>query len=426
MQNSKAVSKIQAVLLVLMVIVSALIGAYLISRGNIKANIIRVGVAADLGTANGDSVMHGAILAAEEINAEGGILGRSIEIVEEDTDEADGDMLKVRVALTKLVTSEKVDYLTGNLGPVGTSIMQDISAEHKKIFLSTGSFDNTYTLLVQDNYDKYKYFFRIGANETSAFLSLFDSVLTLREITGFNKLGYLISATLVEQMRPSFNRLVEVDGFELVYEGAWMGDEVDFSSFFAAAEESGTEMMISFFGPNDVAIIKEWYDRKSPMVIWGISLLSQSNEFWAITEGKCEHQSVFVTPSIVGYPITNKTVPFRDAFINRWNENPTFGSSATYEAIRYLLPDAINRAGTFEPEEVIKALEEIDVETPGRQNFRFTSNHDLLLKDDDITGMVFQWQANGTRVPVYPKEIMDEAGVTYTYPDWPGPWDEIR
>jgi len=26
-------------------------------------------------------------------------------------------------------------------------------------------------------------------------------------------------------------------------------------------------------------------------------------------------------------------------------------------------------------------------------------------------------------MPVYPKDVMQEAGVTYTFPDWAGPWD---
>jgi hypothetical protein len=38
--------------------------------------------------------------------------------------------------------------------------------------------------------------------------------------------------------------------------------------------------------------------------------------------------------------------------------------------------------------------------------------------------MLFQWQ-NGMLVPVYPMELMEEAGATYIYPDWPGPWNNI-
>jgi hypothetical protein len=38
--------------------------------------------------------------------------------------------------------------------------------------------------------------------------------------------------------------------------------------------------------------------------------------------------------------------------------------------------------------------------------------------------IVFQWQ-NGEMIPIYPQKIMEEAGATYLFPDWPGPWDKI-
>ena len=38
--------------------------------------------------------------------------------------------------------------------------------------------------------------------------------------------------------------------------------------------------------------------------------------------------------------------------------------------------------------------------------------------------LLFQWQ-NGEMLPVYPKQVMEEVGATLTFPDWPGPWDDL-
>jgi hypothetical protein len=61
--------------------------------------------------------------------------------------------------------------------------------------------------------------------------------------------------------------------------------------------------------------------------------------------------------------------------------------------------------------------------------FTFSSSHGLMRgenpsdPDDDYMGvLLFQWQ-NGTLVPIHPSWLMEEAGVTLTFPDWPGPWD---
>ncbi|MCJ7613678.1 hypothetical protein MUO71_02785, partial [Candidatus Bathyarchaeota archaeon] len=102
-----------------------------------------------------------------------------------------------------------------------------------------------------------------------------------------------------------------------------------------------------------------------------------------------------------------------------------------YDLVRFILPDAISRAGTIETEAVISALEETDVETVLARHFVYTSTHDIMIgeagpnkpAEDYMLVCLFQWQ-DGVQVPVYPQEIMDEAGATYTYPPWSGPWDE--
>ena len=39
--------------------------------------------------------------------------------------------------------------------------------------------------------------------------------------------------------------------------------------------------------------------------------------------------------------------------------------------------------------------------------------------------MYFHWQ-NGEMVSGYPKNIMEEAGVYYTFPPWSDPWDNLN
>jgi len=43
---------------------------------------------------------------------------------------------------------------------------------------------------------------------------------------------------------------------------------------------------------------------------------------------------------------------------------------------------------------------------------------------DYFFSATFQWQ-DGVLVPVYPIELMEEVDATYTFPDWPGPWDDL-
>jgi branched-chain amino acid transport system substrate-binding protein len=198
-------------------------------------------------------------------------------------------------------------------------------------------------------------------------------------------------------------------------------------------EAAGAEILVPVIvSQASIPFVKEWYDRQSPCVVWGILGLAEQSNFWELTEGKCECVSFNSVPVLCGYPLTNQTVPTREAYQERWGTAiPSSSAVAAYDGIRFILPDAITRAGTIETEAVIKALETIDVETSMARHFIFTRSHDLFVgaagpnkpEEDYVLVAHFQWQ-NGTQVPVKPEAIMKEAGATYKYPPWDGPWSK--
>ena len=437
MLDSKALTKIQSAIVVIVIIVAALGGAlaYLLAGGqNRPVETIKIGVLADLDASLGTHIWQGAVLAAEQLNAEGGVLGRQIELVGEDSDdETDMDGAKVSLALTRLITYHKVDYVIG-ADLVGSAV-QDVIAVHKKVFIGClGSLEEN-TQRVLDDYEKYKYYFRVWAfNQTSIFQGITDSLLQLREQAGFNKIGILaqdISAAIGIKTKLE-NVLANVHGFEIVYGGSFPPGTSEFSSYFAAIEEAGTEVLVPLISFDEgIPFAKEWFDRQSPTLVYsGYLLLVSQPESWEWTDGKCEYMSVATTPIAAGFPWTSKTLPAREAYMARWGKTPHNVGAAAYDTLRFILSDAIERAGTFETNAVIDALEETSIETSNARNFVFTSSHDVMMGEnpndpdaDYMLMMLFQWQ-NGELVPVYPKKIMEEAGATYTFPDWPGPWDK--
>jgi hypothetical protein len=150
---------------------------------------------------------------------------------------------------------------------------------------------------------------------------------------------------------------------------------------------------------------------------------------WEITEGKCDTVSFAASPAVAGYSISNKTLPVREAYFQKWGETAGGIAIPAYDIVRFILPDAIERAGTTETEAVIKALETTDIETSMARHFIFTSSHDVLVGsgapgsqfEDYLVMGIFQWQ-NETQVPMSPKALLNEAGATYKYPPWNGPW----
>jgi branched-chain amino acid transport system substrate-binding protein len=428
--NSKAITKIQALILVAVIVVASVAGVvYVFWLGETQeSQAIKIGVCSDLDSLGGIDTWNGALMAADEINAEGGILGKQIELVGEDSDAGSMpvDTSKVSLAMTKLITFHKVDIIIGGMGDDDNLVMQNLAAEHKIIFISVSASSEHLTERVLSNYEKYKYFFKVAPPNASALATGFrDGIVALREYTGFNKVAILAQdVTVWDEYVQNMERLPELHSFELVYNNNFPPGTVDFTSYFAGAEAAGAEIMVPFIaGPEGITFIKEWYDRQSPMVVWGSNLASSAANYWEITEGKCKHETAPLTAIMAGYPVTNNTLPVRDAYIERWGEVPNYFATGAYDIIRFILPDALERAGTLETEAVIKALEEVDIETTTAPRFIFLDSHDIMYGPGYDEQYFFQWQTNGTKVPVYPRELKEKAGATYTYPPWSGPWD---
>ena len=432
--DSRALTKIHALALAAVIVVAALGGAvaYVLWNGSAqRTETIRIGVCADLDMPQGKDTWQGAVLAAEQLNAGGGLLGRNVTIVAEDDDSESGpDIAIASNAMTKLITVDKADYIIS--GFQFLIQYQDICAEHKKILLAVTNTVDNYTQRVIDDYAKYKYCFRTApGNLTTANLGMSGEIVTLGNYTGFTKVAFLSQdfGASSRQMAATITSSISKYGMEVVYTGYVPLTTTDFTSYFAAIEESGAQILFPII-VNEAArtLVTEWHDRQSPFVLWGVMWLAAESNFWTLTEGKCDTVTFAGSPAVAGYPLTNKTLPFRDAYVQRWGEVPTDAAIGAYDALRFILSDSIERAGTTDADAVIRALETVNVETTDARHFVFTSSHDVMVGaiNDPTSGYGvmcnFQWQ-NGTQVPVKPESIMKEAGATYKYPPWHGPWD---
>jgi branched-chain amino acid transport system substrate-binding protein len=429
--DSKALTKIQPIILITVILIAAVGGyfAYFLWSGKGPAvETIKIGVCDGLDTS--PYVWQAAILAAEQVNAEGGVLGRRLEIVAED-DDLGLDTVFANDALVRLITVDKADCV---ITPNAITIIpfQDICSQQKKILFSVRSAFNELTQRVIDDYDRYKYFFRVMNPNVTALVSFYaDSLLTLREYTGFNKIALLVhDSGALPAMETELNKILLSNGFEIVFNTKVPLGTTDFSSYLARIENSGAEILYPLLAGGHVSLSNEWHERESPFVIWGNVGNAGDHDFYNLTKTRGEFISNNGWPVIAGYPLTSKTVPAGDAYLERWDENMLNSqAAAAYDIVRFILPDAILRAGTTETESLIIALENTDIETSLARHFRFTSSHDVLvnvagsslLSESCVVPCMFQWQ-NGTQVPVYPRAMMEEAGATYKYPHWQGPW----
>jgi branched-chain amino acid transport system substrate-binding protein len=94
---------------------------------------------------------------------------------------------------------------------------------------------------------------------------------------------------------------------------------------------------------------------------------------------------------------------FWDGFSKRFGRSPVYTAPGAYDAV-HIYAEAVTRAKSVEPEAVIKELEKTDyVGIPGR--IVFDELHDVKSGPGFVNFLFAQWQENGDRTVVWPKEV---------------------
>jgi branched-chain amino acid transport system substrate-binding protein len=107
--------------------------------------------------------------------------------------------------------------------------------------------------------------------------------------------------------------------------------------------------------------------------------------------------------------VTSKTKPFAQAFKAKFGTAPAYTGYTAYDEV-YIIAEAIQRAGSTDPDKLVSELEKTNFEgTIGRiqfydRNDEFT--HGIKSGPGAVTGLVFQWQ-NGKQIAVWPKAIAE-------------------
>ena len=369
---------------------------------------IKIGVIGPMEWVQGKGMKEGAMLAAEEINDAGGVLGRDVVVLTEDDGGEDPDVAKA--AAERLIIVEGVGFLIGGFRTECCFPIREVAMDYKKIFIITGS--ATTELIncwltpamecgecVRCDYDRYKYLFRIAPPNMSVVFThvlvpfVKTHLIPKVMIPVFGKpikVAVVVeNAAWTEQIRI----LIDMGGnlffglthpykptdfsAEIVYKNYPLPTDTDFSVQLQAIEDSGAHLIVHVFSAKAGQIfITQWGERKTPALPIGVDVLGQENDHWAITEGKCEYEVIASTPPRVN--VTAKTVPFWDNYVARWGHDPIYTSFGAYDAV-YTLAEAIERAGTIDSDDVVTELEKTDrTSTNGR--FKFTNYHDVFVE----------------------------------------------
>ncbi len=391
---------------------------------------IKIGVIGPMKFVQGQSHWNGAIMAADEINAKGGIkLGdkmMKIKLIQADSNEF-LNITDATNAMERLMTKDKVDFVVGGFRTEAVLAMQDIAMEHKKIFIGCGASTDELCTRVATNYKTYKYWFRETPFNTTylaktAFINLATVAAVVKKATNAPVIKVAIvaeKAQWAEGMVKAAENIIPKMGMEVA--GIWRPspNATDVSAELAAIQRSGVNVIFTVFSASvGITFARQAGELKIPAMQVGINVEAQKEGFWKATR---EMGNYIVNSNTYarGVESNENTTAFVEGYIKRFGETPAY-TADTYSAIVYTIKPAIENTGTLDADKLVTFLEgyvrknatstlKYAKDAKGRQT------HDVTWGPEYATGIYTQWQ-DGRLVGIWPnkwKATPEAPEVTY-------------
>jgi branched-chain amino acid transport system substrate-binding protein len=384
---------------------------------------IVLGVPTALGSIEGRDGLMAINMARDEINAKGGVLvGKTkhkIEVYSIDTREHEPG-IPVHDALTaaeKLILEKKPHAIVlGNFRSEVLLSSMDLMSKYKLPYICSIAMTPLMQKKVLEEYDKYKYIFRNCINAPYLAMYLGGVMGFIKKEYGFNK-SYIITQDVLwaKGTGGGLEKWFKGNGWEVTSFDTYATGSSDFSPSLIKVRAQKAQVIVPIFDmPQSGILLKQARAMQIPALMAGfISPVSCENA-WKVFEGEVEGMINMVYE--VG-PIPVKAVPksvaFNENYGKRYGQKARtelsgHGPGPSYDAV-YIMASAFERAKTVEPEAVVKAIEQTDMQGAiGR--IRFGKDHQVVYGDDPketALGVGFQWVKPGKRVVVFPEGVAE-------------------
>jgi len=397
---------------------------FIVSPGSfaLAAKPIVIGIPTSAGFVEGKECIKVVKMAVDNINAKGGVMvGSTKRLFKVETidirDAAPGvPVPEALLGLEKIILDKKPAALV--VGPFRSEALlagMDIIAKYKVPLLGTIAMTPASEGKIKKNPEKYKYIFRTALNAKYLVKYLIGTMAFVNKEFGFNKV-YIMNQD-VAWARKTAELMVklyfEKAGWTIVGHEAYPTGTSDFSSALMKARSKNAQVILPIFDmPQSGVLVKQWHSMKVPALLAGFISPLAGPGAWKTFDKKiggainCNFE--------LGSAIYSEKVPksksFYDAYEKRWGKpmEAGHGPGPTYDSV-YILAEAIERAGSTDPDAIVAELEKTDrVGVIGR--IKFDEGHQVIYDLDPTktaVACVFQWTKDGRRLNVYPESIAD-------------------
>lgn len=313
-------------------------------------------------SAYGTPIGNGLHLAADEVNARGGLLGATIEVIDADT-QSDAN---VAVQETRrLLQQEQVDVMFGVEGSYMRDAIMPIVEQAKKILLYPANYEG----------ERYSdYLFVMGMTPTQEFNAEVGQFL---KENGGDK-WYLLAADYVATV--NINKFIEHElmpdlGVELVGCEAIPLDQNEFGPTVQRIKESGADVLVNnLIGAHTIPFQQEAFSAG----LKPSDVLMAGTAYQQVTiDGMGESADGAYRPINWNFDIdTPENQEFVEAYEEEYPDTPAiYITEGAYNSV-LALEAAVNKARSLETEDLIEALEGVSFTAPsGEVTIRPEDHH---------------------------------------------------
>lgn len=392
------------------VVVAAILSLVVAASTGFAAETVKVGVLLPLTGAQakfGEIEKRSFEMAAEEINAKGGVKGKKIELLfEDDTGKPDVG----RSGMEKLISREKVPVITGGYSSSVTAAAAPVAQRFQVPFvICTGSADD----ITEKGYN---YIFRIN-QFASEYPNAVESFL--KEVAKDVKTVALLyeNSAFGQSSSKSFEEDAKRLGLKIIVKEGYQAGAIDFKPILTKVKAANPDMiyMVSYVMDASLLMRQSKELRINPKMFVGGGAGFTLPEF-AKSAGDAANGVFSATLWIETLPFPGAKAYF-DKFKKKYGSETEYHGAEAYAAM-YVVADALNRAKSITPKDVREALTLTDMKTAfGPVKF---ISYDKKTQQNKLDTYLVQWQ-NGELDAVWPKNA---ATKKYIYPT--PPWDKRK
>lgn len=291
----------------------------------------------------GEYAVMGAKMAADEVNAAGGVNGHPIELMSEDS-------VNPQVAATKaqrMIERDHVAVLMGEINSASALTISQVAAREKKLFLNTGARSDALR-----GKDCNRYTFHTDIPVTVMVNAAGQALLRDNMVKGKRIFTLTADYLFGHDLAKAARKFYDANGAKVIGDELVPTDVTDFSPYLLKIRQAKPDVVSTNLAGNQVTnFVKQYAEFGLPYPMVGFNL--NTADAWAAGEGNLGG----IWPTVWHHELnTPASKAFTAAFIKRYGKPPENHAWVEYVSVK-ILAQAMNATHSTDTDKLIAYLE---------------------------------------------------------------------